>query len=535
MNAGIDVNKITEQQHQLATKSEASPVIPNSSFVPAAVNCERFEAVDNHLHSVDDSSQLNCTNVLSNSDEARNSIEEVEKQPQNVPDVTIDNLKSEFSTDQHVSTSLQEPSNVHDSSNNCAADSIETEATEESTDINESIAETTSSESSDDSDSLTCDERTSDPEVGNRIVDDSMELRTGDESLEMRTELSSVVPPTSMSLEITATHETDTALPETVNVESNEIVAKEAISQIENEALESQDVDEHVNVEDQSNVEPVEPNNTPADQSQDRFIKPISFETAATMDDVSDTELESYLQELEDMEENSMEKPKTDTIKNPIKLEDVETFGSDGIFNVTNTFENASEIIGQIASRDDRNADSFSQASTVEFGEVNAISSNEPISNANPNIESVQSVESVVDAEPTVEMSEQIQHETLDNEADGDANAHIDGTDELADSLNEREAELSSDLDNHTECSECELDQLASGGTAAAAKRPNSLNLQNCNSTLIDSQQNPSNFDENAGNTPAACGQFLSSSISSDDSNIAAEANQIVSDANLTI
>lgn len=42
-----------------------------------------------------------------------------------------------------------------------------------------------------------------------------------------------------------------------------------------------------------------------ASKSSDRFIKPISFESAATMDDVSDTELESYLQELEDLEESA--------------------------------------------------------------------------------------------------------------------------------------------------------------------------------------------------------------------------------------
>lgn len=42
-----------------------------------------------------------------------------------------------------------------------------------------------------------------------------------------------------------------------------------------------------------------------ASKSSDRCIKPISFESAATMDDVSDTELESYLQELEDLEESA--------------------------------------------------------------------------------------------------------------------------------------------------------------------------------------------------------------------------------------
>lgn len=588
MNAGIDTVKITEQssntQNQLTTKNEVCAHIPNSSYV-APTNplpqYERYEQKDNHASVVEDSSKLNFKHVLpnvgQNDQDPSNSIGD-EMQPQNVPDQQLDNIKSEFSSEQNVSTTATFPSfneyqNVPEPSQKSIIDTSENEIIQESRDVNESIEQTSSSSESDDTDSLTCDEKTSDAEFDNKIADESIDLRTGDGSIDLRTdddsidlrtgddstemqrttELSSVVPPTSMSLEITATHETDTALPETINGESNEIVAKEeeeeATSQLENETMPQMKDDEYAieNTENQlkiDGIEQVDPNNTPADvasQSQDRFIKPISFET--TMDDVSDTELESYLQELEDMEESLVEKAKNDLIKNP-KLDDVETYTSDSMFNVNHTFENASEIIAQIASRDDRNADSFSQASTVEFGEVNATSSNEQILNVNlnQNIESAPSVESVLDAESTVEMSEHVQHERIDSQIGEHVIAPVDSTiEELIDNAEDgdREAELSSDLDNHTECSECELDQLASGGAAAAiattAKRPNSLNLQNCNSTLIDSQQNPSNYsaDENAGNTPAACGQFLSSSISSDDSNIIADGNQIVSDAHL--
>lgn len=573
MNAGIDTVKITEQssntQNQLTTKNDVCAHIPNSSYV-VPINplpqYERYEQIDNHASVVEDSSKLNFKHVLpnvgQNDQDTRNSIED-EMQPQNVPDQQLDNIKSEFSSEQNVSTTATFPlyieyQNVPEPSQKPIIDTSENEIIQESRDVNESIEQTSSSSESDETDSLTCDEKTSDAEFDNKIGDESIELRTGDDSIDMQktTELSSVVPPTSMSLEITATHETDTALPETINGESNEIVAKEeeeeATSQLENETMPEMKDDEYA-VENSENqlkidgIEQVDPNNTPADlasQSQDHFIKPISFETAATMDDVSDTELESYLQELEDMEESSVEKIKNDFIKNP-KLDDVEAYTSDSMFNVNHTFEIASEIIAQIASRDDRNADSFSQASTVEFGEVNATSSNEQILNvnSNQNIESAPSVESVLDAESTVEMSEHVQHERIDSQIGENVIAPVDSTlEELIDNAEDRdrEAELSSDLDNHTECSECELDQLASGGAAAAigttAKRPNSLNLQNCNSTLIDSQQNPSNYsaDENAGNTPAACGQFLSSSISSDDSNIIADGNQIVSDAHFS-
>lgn len=92
------------------------------------------------------------------------------------------------------------------------------------------------------------------------------------------------------------------------------------------------------------------------------------------------------------------------------------------------------------------------------------------------------------------------------------------------------------------ECLECEIDQQI----MSSIKRPNSLNLQNCNSTLVatvaaaaaatsQSDQTASssalNFssDDNAGNTPPASGLFLSSSISSDDSNIGpTDNNQLI-------
>lgn len=82
------------------------------------------------------------------------------------------------------------------------------------------------------------------------------------------------------------------------------------------------------------------------------FIQPISFERAATMDDVSDAELESYLEALEqDMDDakqcneikSLMEMPKSNI-----------------------SMDQTAELL-----RDDRNADSFSQASTIEFGDGN--------------------------------------------------------------------------------------------------------------------------------------------------------------------
>ncbi|XP_055314949.1 zinc finger FYVE domain-containing protein 9 [Sitodiplosis mosellana] len=513
----------------LPTEEEVRPLtLPKANFWPAQVTISLTSNPEksNHEQLIQDHSKADLF-VPVRSDQF---------QPSN----QLEQFVSTSSSDQFIPTSdlpsYEECQNVQDSSkiitgstdfSKIHADSNETESSVHDDDENgdeeeEEENELTSSES-DNSESDTGDEKTTDPACGERTVD----------SVEFRTELSSVVPPTSLSLEITASHETDTALPDVINGESSEILAKEFINQVENK-----DEGRAANVTKNANVAANQAIDAEKNTSNDRFIKPITFETAATMDDVSDTELESYLQELEDLEDNPMlvVRPKSDSMKSAIdsmKSEGIEPYVNDGnIYSVDHSIEHVGEL-NQIASRDDRNADSFSQASTVEFGEVNAISGNEQLPNVNTDqLESVQhiepvmeSIDSVVDAESTVEMSEN----QGDNQAE--ANPQNESTSELEDDGGERE--ISSDLEQHNECSECELDQQAAG----VAKRPNSLNLQNCNTTLVDqqqSQQNPSNSatnfsnDENAGNTPAACGQFLSSSISSDDSNIANDNNQMI-------
>lgn len=121
-------------------------------------------------------------------------------------------------------------------------------------------------------------------------------------------------------------------------------------------------------------------------KQNDRFIKPLCFEAAATMDDVSDTELESYLQELEDMEAS----PEVNVRCENVSTATIPSFNSDhkhmGSTNECDVDELASshsdtddnddndteDIENQINVKDDRNADSFSQASTVEFADINA-------------------------------------------------------------------------------------------------------------------------------------------------------------------
>lgn len=576
VNAGIEAVKITEENASsphhvtslVATPKEAF-VTPNSGFVATT----KHETIGNYSNSGDttvsnsrkfsadlqtaDSTELMPTDDVRSSPLTKSNFSTVpitslkQSEPSNQEQLKSD--QEPFVSQQFYQISVIQPEQsqpnqdsskiIQDSSKIVTAstefckfnpDSIETESSihddddeDEDDDVEEEEDELSESE---DSESDAGDEKTTDPEIGERTVD----------SVEFRTELSSVVPPTSISLEITASHETDTALPDIINGESSEILAKESNNQVENQN--DHRANELMNNEIVAECQQIQNNS-------DRFIKPlpITFETAATMDDVSDTELESYLQELEDLEENPIAatvKPKCDSVKSAIdsmKSEDVEPYVNNSIYNVDNSIENVGEL-SQIASKDDRNADSFSQASTVEFGEVNATSSNEQLPNVNSDqlesvqhIESVQSIDSVLDVEPTAEISEQ----QVDNQVVASVPSQI--TSELENG--EAERELSSDAEHHTECSECGLDQQASGGaaaTAAAAKRPNSLNLQNCNTTLIDQQQqqqqqqNPSNSalnfssDENAGNTPAACGQFLSSSISSDDSNIANDNNQMI-------
>lgn len=94
----------------------------------------------------------------------------------------------------------------------------------------------------------------------------------------------------------------------------------------------------------------------PEPNSDNRFIKPLCFEAAATMDDVSDTELESYLQELEDLEASPAHVPETAKMPSQMKT------------GVSSSEHNA-ESVG-LRDENDKNADSFSQASTVEFADV---------------------------------------------------------------------------------------------------------------------------------------------------------------------
>lgn len=582
VNAGIEAVKITEET---ASPHHVTPLVatPKEAFVTPNVNSTKNENVGDFSYSGETTVSKNCklsnevqqpiestglatedvrpaalseTNFIaasiSSTKQPEQTIQEQFKPDHLNQDPFVSKQQDPFASEQpeqFVSTSLseqfvptsnlpsyEESQNIQDSSKNITgstdfsrnnADSIETESSihddndveeeddDDVDDVDEEDEDDLTSSETDDSASDAGDEKITDPEIGERTVD----------SVEFRTELSSVVPPTSISLEITASHETDTALPDVINDESSEIIAKEPVNHVENkdDNHPERNLLQHEHVDD---CQPIEEYNA----SNDRFIKPITFETAATMDDVSDTELESYLQELEDLEDNPVSiKPKCDSVKSAIdslKSEDIEPYVNDGIYNVDHTIEHVGEL-NQIATRDDRNADSFSQASTVEFGEVNATTSNEQLPIVNSDqietdqlIESVQSknVDSILDAEPTAEISDN--HVVVCPQNDSTSELQDDG-----------EKELSSDLEHQTECSECELDQQTTG----VAKRPNSLNLQNCNTTMVDQQpHNPSNSvqnfssDENAGNTPAACGQFLSSSISSDDSNIANDNNQMI-------
>lgn len=436
------------------------------------------------------------------------------------------------------------------------------------------------------------------------------EKMINDSAADNRTELSSsVIPPTTLSLAITATHtdettHTDTALPDTVNSnKSSEIFEdNDELNHNENKLTNSMVVDNdgaaqpvvaHVVITGPTLDEPqpneelsrnADDNNAqPADEKMDlmpndRFIKPIAitFETAATMDDVSDTELESYLQELEescgnleDLEDGSMgaisataiatTKVKSDSIKSAngsmmLRSDENDTEPYDGIYNIDHTIGSASDI-NQMVARDDRNADSFSQASTVEFGEVNTTNlSNEQLpcseqicvpatTDAAAEASIVKStVDAVpIDPEPTSEMRNEHLRETIEihsNHNDGNGCVEPIVNTAIGSECNEsaqRQEPCSSELcsgQSQNECPECEIDQQI----MSAVKRPNSLNLQNCNSTLVatatataatvasQSDQIASNAlfssDDNAGNTPPASGLFLSSSISSDDSNI---------------
>ncbi|XP_031627102.1 zinc finger FYVE domain-containing protein 9 isoform X2 [Contarinia nasturtii] len=550
MNAGIEAVKIVEENEphnmNLSSSKETFVTSNSSKFIKNVNN----ESSGNHSY-FDESTVLNSrgfepdfsTPNFENPAYPNNVTTSAAYEPEmNAPILPVLKQSNQFVpasvSDQIIPTSLYEGSkNIQNltTSSNHNNDDDDDDDDDDSNDDEENEDDDSMSSESDDSNSDVYDEKTS------VEIDDGNTVDTAADSMEIRTELSSVVPPTSISLEITPSHETDTALPD-AHDESSELLANELQS---NDNAAMPEVDQcaaeqvkNATVFDNKN-QTLEKNNRPetVSLSDDRFIKPITFETAATMDDVSDTELESYLQELEDLEDPNpiLIKSKNDTVKsaiNSLKSDDIEPYANDVGYDGEQMIENiadinqAHEIINQIATKDDRNADSFSQASTVEFGEVNATtSSNEQIPNvihSDQPIESGQSINSVLNVEPINDLEIDMQTNPP-NENDNELN------------VNCKEHEFSSDLENHTKCSECELDQQAAG----IAKRPNSLNLQNCNSTLIEQSQrqqpqDPSgsamNYtnDGNAGSTPAAFGQFLSSSISSDDSNIINDNNQMI-------
>lgn len=172
------------------------------------------------------------------------------------------------------------------------------------------------------------------------------------------------------------------------------------------------------------------------------LVKPISFEQAATMD-VSVAELESYLETLEqDMEDD---KPNTD------RKASIETHRS---YLPIDTMHEAL--------RDDRNADSFSQASTIEFGDGN-LDGEIQLSASQFSLMNLHTVD-----EPTVPTVHNSEH---------------------TDALNEDQLNVDANNDDFGESSD-----EHGANTASALKRPTSLNL-----CKVYEVAQPTN---NAGNTP---------------------------------
>lgn len=546
MNAGIEAVKITEEttSHHAAQLDATLSMdtlysVPNTNLINnpnehtgkylyATESAVSIAGIPTQIHS-DSTGYIQTTTSPSFSNDNQ----------------FADNTEQRISLDQHIDVSLAELPSYEESQRLHESSQIVHESTESSAENIEDDELSVSCESN----AASTDDESMDEKMAGAKTDTT--LKTTNDSLDMRTELSSVVPPTSISeiLEITASHETDTALPDivTMNGESSEISVKEnsTSNQMNDEEMVRKNVNECHDVEfnkmEQNNSHmddnhAIDVNNVIPDalhKPNDQFIKPIpiTFETAATMDDVSDTELESYLQELEDLEDSTIGvKAKSDSMKSvngSVQSDDIEA---------CDAIENSGEL-QQCAARDDRNADSFSQASTVEFGEVNAISN----INTDQNIETA----SALDLEPEIKIEPDLEHKPEQTAETSEmqpqsliepdytqsvTNIHTESASEMNVRVREPDRETSSEFEAPNESSECELDQQINN----TAKRPNSLNLQNITSTLIESPQNVAsnstlNFssDDNAGNTPPASGQFLSSSLSSDDSNIP-DSNQMI-------
>lgn len=498
VNAGIEAVKIPDEfaPHYASQATPSKQPIPNYVTNPnhyqidQMPNCSQADAPFSPESIADDTPSSADNEPVNSSDEKANTSEQT-----TCTDPYLPTLPSYEESQQPMDSSKLMP------------DSTEMDSS------NEDLDEQTLSSESEDSEHTTGDEKTNDVETDVPTVDDSVELRT---------ELSSVIPPTSISLEVTPSHETDTAFND-INGDSSKLLAREPTVEAKVESRDDKPNGDHVTDDHRQIAE----RQRHVLASNERFIKPITFETAATMDDVSDTELESYLQELEDLEENSVGlKAKVNAVKSAMDSvkEEIEGGSGESAYNIDQTID---------MSKDDRNADSFSQASTVEFGEVNTNSSIDQTQNApsEQNTEAVKVADSVLDTEMTRDVSE-IPNFSYDDQIEDPTSLQAVTTTDLDENAAERD--LSSEMEPHTECSECELDQHVNH----VARRPNSLDLPNCNSVLVESQSMASSSamhfssEENAGNTPGACKQFMSSSISSDDSNL--DTNQMIVSRNLS-
>lgn len=639
MNAGIEAVKKTEDPSTLYHAQQINSTPTKSALFstplppPSTASLVNNEQMSSNLYATetagssaafftqcDDTGNSSVATAATTSAAAATATATVDTSTQHlVKNISDSNLDSSMEHQVSVDPpSYEESQSMLKSSIN---NNTTTELTESAIDDSDGPTTTTSESEdmeseSDDDDTDDYQNATSDTRNDDDDVDDEKMIN---DSTEYRTELSSsVVPPTSISLEITASHETDTAQPDTMNSsKSSELLEEnDQIQNIGNKVVDGDEIavesdvaaavaassppqaapaqivvsgptkhePQNYELNQNANVVADDERDVAADTQQpppnERFIKPIAnvtipitFETAATMDDVSDTELESYLQELEDLEDNSMGlassstaaaiKVKSDSLKSAngsLKSDDNDIEPYDAIYNIGSASD-----INQMVARDDRNADSFSQASTVEFGEVNATnSSNEQlpcseqihapaapaeavavavvaVTISPPSVNSALDVDDPVNVEPTVISHQSHKTDNATSEPTGAADAAHNEINESDDMAHNQECSSSDGSgQQQNECLECEIDQQI----MSAVKRPNSLNLQNCNSTVAaaasQSEQTASssalNFssDDNAGNTPPASGLFLSSSISSDDSNIGPTDNNQMAVSNIS-
>lgn len=249
-----------------------------------------------------------------------------------------------------------------------------------------------------------------------------------------------------------------------------------------------------------------------ASKSSDRFIKPISFETAATMDDVSDTELESYLQELEDLEESAncdSNNPKPNDHK----------------------FENIEEVQMQIENRisdDEQNKieETMNKENTRDLNQNTSIPKDDTIAMFNV-IDSNNSMVTVTTVETTTDDNvgdTSTFHQNAPNTLDNNQDVILE-TNELLNnecvSNNVEGEEISKNMENSSpeckqkqglNCIELDTNEMTNQ-SVFTLKRPNTLDLP--------SVINLSN-DDTTGDTPAT-GQLMTSSMSSSNSDMSSQ------------